>query len=205
MAQSIGARDRAWWWAYMTNFLGEAPPWYKATIVAFPRHQSPSCSWFRVMSRVGCSCWSLSSHWRWHSSATRCSRVALLAIEALVLGMTSTDHVAHEVLKNWQVLLLLVFMVAGIYFMKELLLFTFTKLLVHIRSKMLLSFMFLFRSRSTVRVPGCTDRDRRCDQRRRRFLRHLPSDRLGRCQSRRRVAGISTAGISTSFARFCAA
>ena len=33
-------------------------------------------------------------------------------------------------------------MVAGIYFMKELLLFTFTKILIGIRSKVLISFLF---------------------------------------------------------------
>jgi NhaB family Na+:H+ antiporter len=42
------------------------------------------------------------------------------------------------------VILLLVFMVAGIYFMKELLLFTFTKVLLSIRSKMLISLLFCF-------------------------------------------------------------
>ena len=40
------------------------------------------------------------------------------------------------------VLLLLMFMVAGIYFMRDLLLFVFTKLLVHVRSKVLLSLLF---------------------------------------------------------------
>ena len=39
-------------------------------------------------------------------------------------------------------MLLLVFMVAGIYFMKQLLLFVFTKLLLNIRSKTLLSLAF---------------------------------------------------------------
>ncbi|MGL4505763.1 MAG: SLC13 family permease, partial [Aeromonas sobria] len=41
-----------------------------------------------------------------------------------------------------EVLLLLVFMVAGIYFMKQLLLYVFTKLLVGVRSKILLSLSF---------------------------------------------------------------
>ena len=43
---------------------------------------------------------------------------------------------------NLEVLLLLMFMVAGIYFMKQLLLFIFTRLLLSIRSKMLLSLSF---------------------------------------------------------------
>ena len=143
MGQSISARDQAWWWAYLTNFLGEAPPWYKATVVAFlvvnPILMLVSgyvAGWVLVLEFI----FTL-------AMALKCYPLqpgGLLAIEAVVLGMTSPDHVAHEVLNNWQVLMLLVFMVAGIFFMKELLLFTFTKLLVHIRSKTLLSFLFCF-------------------------------------------------------------
>lgn len=49
---------------------------------------------------------------------------------------------ADEIAHNLDVLLLLVFMVAGIYFMKQLLLSVFTKLLLNIRSKMRLSLAF---------------------------------------------------------------
>ncbi|MCV4732127.1 sodium/proton antiporter, partial [Escherichia coli] len=48
----------------------------------------------------------------------------------------------EEITGNLEVLLLLMFMVAGIYFMKQLLLFVFTRLLLGIRSKMLLSLAF---------------------------------------------------------------
>ena len=42
--------------------------------------------------------------------------------------------VYHETLNNFQVILLLMFMVAGIYFMKDLLLlFLFTKILLGVR------------------------------------------------------------------------
>lgn len=67
----------------------------------------------------------------------------LLALEAVVLGMTTTENIKHEIEVGFPVILLLMFMVAGIYFMKDLLLFTFTKLLIKIKSKMLLSIMFL--------------------------------------------------------------
>ena len=56
--------------------------------------------------------------------------------------MTSPAHVREEIAGNLEVLLLLMFMVAGIYFMKQLLLFVFTRLLLGIRSKMLLSLAF---------------------------------------------------------------
>ena len=68
----------------------------------------------------------------------------LLAIEAIALGMASPDSVYHEVEANLQVILLLMFMVAGIYFMRDMLLFVFTKILISVKSKMLLSFLFSF-------------------------------------------------------------
>ena len=40
--------------------------------------------------------------------------------------------------------MLLMFMVAGIYFLREMLLFTFTKILLGVRSKILLSLLFSF-------------------------------------------------------------
>ena len=66
----------------------------------------------------------------------------LLALEATALGMTTPELIRMEVFNNFPVILLLMFMVAGIYFMKELLLFTFTKILLGIRSKTLLAFLF---------------------------------------------------------------
>ena len=68
----------------------------------------------------------------------------LLAIQATIISMTSPEPIYHEVENNLKVILLLVFMVAGIHFMRELLLFTFTKILVKIRNKVTLSFLFCF-------------------------------------------------------------
>jgi NhaB family Na+:H+ antiporter len=45
---------------------------------------------------------------------------------------------------NFPVIMLLMFMVAGIYFLREMLLFTFTKILLGVRSKILLSLIFSF-------------------------------------------------------------
>ena len=66
----------------------------------------------------------------------------LLAIEVVALGLTSPHEVYHEVENNLQVILLLLFMVAGIYFMKDLLTYIFTKILIAIKSKVLLSLVF---------------------------------------------------------------
>ena len=57
--------------------------------------------------------------------------------------MTSPDTVKDEIYAAFPVLLLLIFMVAGIYFMKELLLYTFTKnTLKNKIPKTLISLMF---------------------------------------------------------------
>ena len=51
----------------------------------------------------------------------------LLAIEGILLGLAEPHSVFHEAEANFEVILLLMFMVAGIYFMKDLLLFVFTE------------------------------------------------------------------------------
>jgi NhaB family Na+:H+ antiporter len=60
----------------------------------------------------------------------------LLALEGVLLGLTTPASVYEETLTAVPVILLLVFMVAGIYFMRELLLFTFTKILLGMRSRL---------------------------------------------------------------------
>jgi Na+:H+ antiporter, NhaB family len=66
----------------------------------------------------------------------------LLTIEAVAIGMTSTERVFEETVSAIEVVLLLIFMVAGIYFLKDLLRFTFTRLLTRVRSKVLLALTF---------------------------------------------------------------
>lgn len=70
----------------------------------------------------------------------------LLAIQILALGLTSPKNAYHEVDQNLEVVLLLVFMVAGIYFMKPLLMFIFSKVFTRIKSKVVLSLLFVFLS-----------------------------------------------------------
>ena len=128
-------------------FLGDAPGWYKSTIIGFlifnpllllilnitsPGNAGFVLGWILLLQFI----FTL-------AMALKCYPLqpgGLLAIEALILGLTSTDTVYYEIQQNLKVILLLVFMVAGIYFMKNLMLTIFTKLLLNIRSKTLLSF-----------------------------------------------------------------
>lgn len=63
----------------------------------------------------------------------------LIALEGFLLGMADPHDIYHELEVNLEVLLLLIFMVTAIFFMKDLLLFIFSNLLVRIRNKLVLS------------------------------------------------------------------
>jgi len=127
--------------SFWENFLGQAPDWYKTAIVAFLVINpflfliSPFwAGWLLVIEFI----FTL-------AMALKCYPLqpgGLLALEAVAVGMTSPDTMRTEVFSNFPVILLLMFMVAGIFFMKELLLFTFTKIILGIRSKTFISFMF---------------------------------------------------------------
>ncbi len=128
--------------AFIKNFLGKAPDWYKVAIIAFLIINpivffliNPFIAgWLLVIEFI----FTL-------AMALKCYPLqpgGLLAIEAIAIGMTSPAQVKHELVANIEVLLLLVFMVAGIYFMKQLLLFIFTKILLGIRSKIAISVAF---------------------------------------------------------------
>ena len=54
----------------------------------------------------------------------------LLAIQAVLIGLTTPESVYEEVTQAFPVILLLIFMVAGIYFLRDLLLFVFTRLIL---------------------------------------------------------------------------
>jgi NhaB family Na+:H+ antiporter len=125
------------------NFLGNSPRWFKLTMIGFLIFNVISLyalgpmitSWlfigeFIFTLAMALKCYPLQSG-------------GLLAIQAIVLGLTTAKNAYHEVDQNLEVVLLLVFMVAGIYFMKPLLMFIFSKAFTKIKSKTLLSVLFV--------------------------------------------------------------
>jgi NhaB family Na+:H+ antiporter len=128
--------------AFAQNFLGQAPTWYKQVIVLF-LVANPILYYTAGPFVTG---WLLIGEFIFTlAMALKCYPLqpgGLLALQAVALGLTSAGTVYHEVEANLEVILLLVFMVAGIYFMKDLLLYSFTKILINIRSKTLLSLLF---------------------------------------------------------------
>ena len=124
--------------AFARNFLGHAPDWYKLTIVGF-LILNPSVMFLGGEHGPIIAGWLLLLEFIFTlAMALRCYPLqpgGLLAIEGVLIGLTSPPSVYDETLAAMPVILLLVFMVAGIYFLRELLLFTFTKILLGIRSR----------------------------------------------------------------------
>ncbi len=126
------------------NFLGDSPAWYKLTVIGFLA-LNPAILYLAGPFVAG---WVIIAEFIFTlAMALKCYPLppgGLLAIEAVLLGITSPETVYSEVANNLPVILLLIFMVAGIYFMKELLQYVFTKILLGVRSKVLLSLLFCF-------------------------------------------------------------
>jgi NhaB family Na+:H+ antiporter len=127
--------------AFFQNFLGLAPAWYKLTVIAMLAVNpvlfaiSPYVAgWIVLFEFIFTLAMSL-----------RCYPLqpgGLLALQAVAIGMTSTATVYQEVVRGFDVILLLIFMVAGVSFLKDLLQYLVTKMVIKIRSKMALVLSF---------------------------------------------------------------
>ncbi|MEQ4532553.1 MAG: Na(+)/H(+) antiporter NhaB [Mixta sp.] len=128
--------------AFTRNFLGQSPTWYKLTLLGF-LIINPLLFFFVSPFLAG---WLLVAEFIFTlGMALKCYPLmpgGLLALEAIAIGMASAEQVKEELANNLEVLLLLIFMVAGIHFMRQLLLFVFTRLLLTIRSKVILGLAF---------------------------------------------------------------
>lgn len=128
--------------AVYKNFLGHAPNWYKNTIIAFLLINP-----IIFMLNPYVAGWALVIEFIFTlAMALKCYPLqpgGLLLIQALFIGMSTPGMMMHEIENNIEVILLLIFMVAGIYFMKDLLLFLFTKLVIKVQNKIVLSLAFI--------------------------------------------------------------
>jgi NhaB family Na+:H+ antiporter len=128
--------------AFIHNFLGNSPEWYKLTIIGF-LVLNPLLMYFAGPVVAG---WALVGEFIFTlAMALKCYPLqpgGLLAIQAVILGMTTAEAVYLEAEHNFPVIMLLMFMVAGIFFLKDMLLYVFTKILLGIHSKKILSLLF---------------------------------------------------------------
>lgn len=127
---------------FLKSFMGNSPVWYKELILVFLLI-NPILLYFTDPTFVA---WVMLTEFIITLAlALQCYPLlpgGLIAIEAVFMGLVTPDEVYHEVAANLQVILLLLFMVAGIHFMKDLLSWIFTKILTGITSKTWLSLTF---------------------------------------------------------------
>ncbi len=128
----------------LDSFLGNSPKWFKTTMLAF---LVLNVAFYFVLGPK-ITAWLFIGEFIFTlAMALKCYPLqsgGLLAIQAMALGLTTPKHTYAEVSANLEVILLLVFMVAGIYFMKPLLMYIFSKVFTRIHSKVVLSLLFVF-------------------------------------------------------------
>ncbi|MDR0454001.1 MAG: sodium/proton antiporter NhaB [Deferribacteraceae bacterium] len=130
--------------AIVHNFMGQSPQWYKLAILGF-LVVNPL-----LLVSIGkfWTGWIILAEFIFTlAMALKCYPLppaGLLAFEAIIMRLTSVELVYEHVADNLPVILLLMFMVAGIHFLKSGLLFIFTKIIVSIRSKVMISLVFCF-------------------------------------------------------------
>jgi len=126
------------------NFLGTAPPWYKAALLA-ALVLNPVvlvtagpfwAGWALLVEFLGVLAMSLTCY--------PLAPGGLLALEAVIMGLASPEAVYQETAAELPVLLLLVFMVAGIYFLRDMVAAAFIGLIVRVRRRLYLALLFLF-------------------------------------------------------------
>lgn len=126
------------------SFMGNSPEWFKKLIIVFliinPVFLLLFGEFFTGWLVLSEFIISLAFALKCHPLLTG----GLLALETVFMGMVDTHLIFHEIEKNLEVLLLLMFMVAGIYFMKDFLSWIFIRILFSTRSKILLSMIFSF-------------------------------------------------------------
>nr|WP_203544856.1 sodium/proton antiporter NhaB [Desulfovibrio sp. JC010] len=128
--------------ALQKNLLGNSPDWYKLTIIGFlvlnPVLMAVAGPFITGWVLIGQFIFTL-------AMALKCYPLpagGLLAVEAIAIGLASPETVYNETVLNFPVILLLMFMVAGIHFMKDMLQYVFTKIITRIKSKIVISLLF---------------------------------------------------------------
>lgn len=127
---------------FFQNFLGKAPIWYKYMVLGFLL-ANPLLYYLAGPFITG---WVLLLQFILTLAlALQCYPIpagGLLAMQAVIMGLTSADGVYREVSANLPTLLLLIFMVAGIYYIKDVIFVLFTRMFIAIRKKHLLALAF---------------------------------------------------------------
>lgn len=124
------------------NFLGKSPLWYKYTILSF-LFLNPLVFFFISPFIAG---WLILLEFIFTLAlALQAYPIAaggLLALQAAAIGLSKPETIYAEIVANLPTLLLLIFMVAGIYYLKDVLSLIFTWLFLKFRKKWQASLVF---------------------------------------------------------------
>jgi len=127
---------------FAVNFLGQSPTWYKIAIITF-LIVNPLLYYFVSPFVAG---WVVLIEFIFTlACALKCYPLqpgGLIAIESVVIGLTNPHTIYREVLANVPTLLLLIFMVSAIYFIKDILFIAMTKMFLVFKKKHTLSLLF---------------------------------------------------------------
>lgn len=125
------------------SFLGHAPKWYKLAIVGCLLLN------FCIYALLGplATSWAILAQFIFTlAMALKCYPLqpgGLLTLQAILLGLTNTQAVYKEVEHGLPVLLLVIFMVAGVHFLREMLFKVINHILLSVRSRLVLNFVTL--------------------------------------------------------------
>ena len=124
----------------LDTFLGPTPLWYKKAVIAALVLNVPA---FFFLGPLVTSWIILFEFIFTLAMALKCFPLqpgGLLALQVLALGLTDTYHVYEEVIHGLPVILLVVFMVAAVHFLREMLFKFINKVLLGIRSRIAMNF-----------------------------------------------------------------
>jgi NhaB family Na+:H+ antiporter len=143
LATPIAATDNSLGGILMTSFLGHAPRWYKLAILA--GLVGNVLLYFTLGAQV--TAWAILAEFILTlAMALKCFPLqpgGLLALQALLLGLTDAHTAYREVEHGLPVLLLVIFMVAGVHFLRDMLFRGINHILLGVRSRLLLNFSTL--------------------------------------------------------------
>lgn len=131
--------DNGMLWAIGTNFMGSSPTWYKQAVAGFLVANlvirfaigKPAAAWAVLLEFI----FTL-------AMATNCYPLqpgGLIVIQGYAMNLAPASRLEYEVEHNIDILLLVIFMVACVHFLKNLLLWIFTNLLIKVTNKTALS------------------------------------------------------------------
>jgi len=126
--------------SFMDMFLGPTPMWYKQAVIAALVLNVPA---YFILGPLVTSWIILFEFIFTLAMALKCFPLqpgGLLALQVLALGLTDTYHVYDEVLHGLPVILLVIFMVAGVHFLREMLFKFINKVLLGIKSRVMMNF-----------------------------------------------------------------